>query len=137
MIKIAGIWEQGWNTPFLEYDLWEYPLRDFGVDAHYMCPVSGIDKPVIERKDIQEILNENKDLTIVWIDEKGDTLLSDFVHPKNALYIMGRTTYSPMAGLKKEADKSVRIATRKDNSNGGMLWSHQAICLVLYDRLNK
>lgn len=137
MIKVAGIWEQGWNTPFLECDLWEYPLRDFSVDQHYMVPVTGIQKPVTERHSIQDILDENPDLTVVWIDEYGETLLSDFIHPQNALYIVGRTSTRPIVQFSKPGDLSVRIETKPDGSNQGMLWSHQAATVVLYDRLLK
>jgi len=137
MIKVAGLWEQGWNTPFLEYDLWEYPLRDFGVSQLYMCPISGIDKQVSERKSIQEVLDENPDLTIVWIDETGKTPLKEFVHPENVLYIAGKTTSRPMVQFSKPNHQSIRIETKKDGSNEGMLWAHQAVSIVLYDRLMK
>jgi hypothetical protein len=137
MIKVAGIWEQGWNTPFLEFDLWVYPLRDFEVDEFYMTPITGIQKKVNEKATIEEVIAENKDLDVVWIDEAGETLLSEFKHPENALYIMGKTQKKPMVGLKKRGDFSVRIETKKDKSNNGMLWAHQAISIVLYDRLIK
>ena len=137
MIKVAGMWEQGWNTPFLEHDLWEYPLRDFQVDQHYMVPVTGIDKPVTERTSIEEVIKENPELTVVWVDEYGDTPLQEFVHPENVLYIAGKTTSRPMVQFQKPGDLSVRIETKSDGSNQGMIWSHQAILLVLYDRLRK
>ena len=137
MVKVAGIWEQGWNTPFLEYDLWEYPLRDFEVFQHYMCPISGIDKPVSERKSIQEILDENKDLQVVWVDERGTCKLKEFIHPENVLYIAGRTTSSPMTQHGKPEHFSVAIETKSNGSNEGMLWAHQAISIILYDRLIK
>ncbi|MEX2007535.1 MAG: hypothetical protein WD992_02065, partial [Candidatus Levyibacteriota bacterium] len=73
IVKVAGIWEQGWNTPFLEYDLWVHPLQEFGVDGWYMSPVSGITKSsnLTEVADIQEAIKANPDLTVVWVDEKG------------------------------------------------------------------
>ena len=42
MIVIASIWEEGWNTPIKELDLWHYPLQDFAVDELAMTPVTGI-----------------------------------------------------------------------------------------------
>jgi tRNA(Leu) C34 or U34 (ribose-2'-O)-methylase TrmL len=137
MVKVAGMWEQGWNTPFLEHDLWEYPLRDFGVGEHYMIPVTGILKPVTEKHSIEEILEENKELTVVWVDEFGETSLKDFIHPENVLYFVGKTTSRPMVQHRKPDDLSVRIETKPDGSNQGMLWGHQAISIVLYDRLRK
>jgi hypothetical protein len=137
VVKVAGMWEQGWNTPFLEHDLWEYPLRDFEVDEFYMMPISGIDKPVTEVKEMKEVIEANPDLTVVWVDETAEVPLSDFVHPKNALYILGRTTSRPMVGLKKDGDLTVRVETKPDHSCSGLLWAHQAIAIVLYDRLKK
>lgn len=137
MVKVAGIWEQGWNTPFLECDLWEYPLRDFAIDQHYMVPITGIIKPVSERNSIQDVLDENPNLTVVWVDEFGETSLSEFTHPQDVIYIVGKSSTRPMAQYSKPGDLSVRIETKPDGSNQGMLWSHQAITVVLYDRLLK
>lgn len=48
IVKVAGIWELGWNTPIKEIELWEYPLRDFGVDAFYMTPITGIQSQFVQ-----------------------------------------------------------------------------------------
>lgn len=135
IVKVAGVWEQGWNTPFLEHDLWEYPLREFAVDGWYMSPVSGIAKSsaLTEVADLKEVIDANSTLTVVWVDEKGDTPLQKFKHPQNALYIMGRTSQSVL-GMRRDGDLSVRIETI---TNSGGLWAHQAITMVLYDRLKK
>jgi hypothetical protein len=138
IVKVAGLWEQGWTVPIIEIDSWEYPLRDFCVNQFYMTPVSGVTgRWITEKNDIQEIIDENPDLTIVWVDETAETTLSDFEHPDNALYIMGRTSTRPMITYGNETHKSVKIETKPDGSNQGMLWSHQSICIVLYDRLIK
>ena len=42
MIKVAGHWEQSWNTPIAEMPLWNFPMVDYGVSELYMWPVSGI-----------------------------------------------------------------------------------------------
>lgn len=138
MIKVAGMWEVGWNTPFMEHDMWEYPLRDFQVDQFYMTPVSGIQKNgVTERDNLGTVINENPDLTPVWIDEDGDTLLTNFVHPTNALYLTGKTLSNPMVTYKQPHHLSVKIPTKLNSTSQGLLWSHQVIVIVLYDRLMK
>lgn len=137
VVKVAGIWEMGWNTPMAEFELWHFPLRDFRVDEFYMTPISGIDKEVTELKSLDEAIERNQDLTVVFVDEKGETPLAKFAHPQRALYVLGRTSVSPMQLIKKDADLSVRIETKPDQSNEGMLWAHQAISIVLYDRLRK
>lgn len=121
----------------LEHDQWLYPLQEFGVDGWYMSPVSGIAKSpkLTEVADLQEAIDANPDLTVVWVEEFGETPLRDFKHPENALYITGRTSLSPIkSGMSKQEHKSVRIETVV---NGGGLWGHQAIAMVLYDRMTK
>lgn len=137
MVKVAGYWEIGWNTPMLEHDLWIYPIQEFAVDGWYMSPVSGIAKSsfLTEVADLKEVIDANPDLTVVWVEEFGESSLEDFVHPENVLYITGKTSLSPMnTGLAKESDLSVKIETAV---NGGGLWSHQAISIILYDRMLK
>jgi len=89
-ISVAGLWELGWNTPITEVESWQLMLRDFGVDEFYMTPVSGIKgSKVIEMDTLEDILEANKDMTVVFVDERADTELSDFVHPKNVIYVFG------------------------------------------------
>lgn len=133
-IRIAGVWDMFWNTPIKEMDLWEYMIRDFAVDAFFMTPISGIrNKYVQERETLQDILDENQDCQIIFLDEGGDVSLTDFVHPKNALYVFGKANFSTL-GYKKENDISLKIETVL---TGGLLWPHQAAAIVLYDRLRK
>lgn len=131
MIKVAGIWELGWNTPIMEYDLWHFPMRDFKVDEWYMSPISGINKgKITEIATIRESIDLNPDFTPIFVDENGSEDLADFKHPENALYILGKAGGSPMI----KTDMSVKIETKEGK---GLLWPHQAICIVLHDRLKK
>lgn len=133
-VKVAGLWELGWSAPLTEHDLWQFPLRDFGVDAWFMSPVSGIrSDQVTEVSDLTEVINST-DHEVVFVDDKGDTSLRDFVHPENALYVLGKAGQSPMVSHRKAGDSAVCIDT---HANGGMLWPHQAISIILYDRLVK
>lgn len=137
-VKIAGHWELGWNTPIKEIELWGFPLRDFGVNPmtdFFMCPVTGIQGKVQERKTLDEILEENSDSTAIFCDERAQTTLSDFAHPENALYIFGRSNYSPFLALKREQDLSLKVETVREK--GGLLWGHQAMSIILYDRMMK
>lgn len=134
MIKVVGTWEFGWNTPIKEFDLWAFPLRDLGVDEYIMYPKSGIQAKVTEFNDLDEVIEVNSGLTPVYIDEHGETPLTEFEHPKNALYICGKASYSPYMSKKKNGVISVKIETVQ---NKALLWGHQAACLVLYDRMIK
>ena len=134
-VRVAGIWEQGWNTPILEVDIWEMVVREFGVERFYMTPVSGIVHPtVIERPSIINILEENKDYQAVFVDENATVDLQEFEHPENAIYIFGRVDHSGVLIYKREYDLSVKFTTPK---NTGLLWPHQALSILLYDRFLK
>ena len=132
MIKVVGCWELGWSTPIMEFDLWTYPLRDFGVDEFIMTPVSGIDARVAEFKTIQDAIDANLELTPVYIDEDADQELLHFQHPPNALYILGKAGYSPYSTVGKQG-----VAVRVETKDHGLLWPHQAASIVLYDRYMK
>jgi hypothetical protein len=137
-VKVAGLWELGWNTPIKEVDLWEYPLREFEIDEFYMVPVSGIDNRYVqERKSLEDVIEENPDLKVVFVDEEGETPLQNFKHPAKALYVLGKTTQSSYRLLNNKNSLSVRVETKKNKSTTGLLWAHQAITIVLYDRLIK
>ena len=133
MIKVAGVWELGWNAPVSEHPLWEFVLRSYGVREWYMAPVSGIQKRVTEVRDVLEAVELNPDLTPVYVDEDGDSSLDPFVHPTDAIYVLGKAGYSPWTASGKSG-MSVRIKTKV---HGGMLWPHQCIAMVLHDRLVK
>lgn len=132
MVIVAGIWELGWNTPIKEYDLWYYPMRDFGVDEIAMTPISGINKQGIREFDSVEQIVQHYQFPLVICDEKGSVELQEFEHPKDALYLFGKANYSPIHFFKDA--KSLRIPTVL---NRGLLWPHQAANIILYDRLLK
>lgn len=132
MIKILGCWENGWNYPLLEFDLYSFPAIEYGVDELIMTPISGIDKKVTEFRTIEQAIKANRDLEIVFIDENGEQELDDFEHPENVMYVFGRASYAPM--LNNLQYKSVRIKTP---AGKGRLWGHQAMTLILDNRFKK
>lgn len=135
MIKVAGIWEQGWNTPIKEMDQWEMVLKEYNVNQFYMCPISGIYHSLItERDSLETVLKENPDITVVFVDEKAETSLDNFIHPENVLYIFGCTSHSAMYLFDSNNHKSVKIITP---TNKGLLFAHQTAAVLLQDRFNK
>lgn len=135
MIKLAGIWERGWNTPIKEIDLWEMIIREFEVHQLYMTPISGIDNGcIIELPKMEQIISMNPSMSIVFVTEKTEETLFDFEHPKDALYIFGRVGPDCTSLFRKGIDKKVKIET---TANKGLLWPHQAAGILLYDRLKK
>jgi hypothetical protein len=137
MIIVAGLWELGWNTPIKEIELWEYPLRDYGVDGFIMSPVSGIRNDfVTEVPDLAAKLDDLRATghQIVFVDERGEEELTDFEHPENAVYVFGIASLSTMAAYKKDGDRTLVIKTKNKLAT---LWPHQCAVLVLHDRMNK
>lgn len=137
MAVIVGVWELGWNTPIKEVELWEYPLRDYGIEDFYMTPVSGIRSDYVQEvSDLQSKLQELRASghQVVFVDERGDEELSAFTHPERAAYVFGKASFSPLIAYKQPGDKSVAIKTKH---NLATLWPHQAATLVLHDRYRK
>lgn len=133
MIGVAGIWELGWSVPIVEADMWQMSLREFGVKELHMTPITGIDKKWIhEYSTMDELLLANHDAVPVFVDEKAECELTYFTHPQDALYVFGKGNWSPFNNMAKD-HASVRIGSTKP----GMLWPHQALAIVLYDRLRK
>ena len=142
-VKVAGIWETGWISPREEYELWQHPLLEYGVDEICMTPVSGIKAGTIqtllvECPQVETFISNARaaGMTVVFVDENATTVLADFVHPANVLYVMGKTTLSPYQLFYDPnlGDTAVKIPTVL---NSGGLWAHQAATMVLHDRFEK
>jgi len=138
MVKLAGCWEIGWNTPFMEANLWEFMAKEYAVQAIVMEPVSGIFRPFFEETDslLDTIEAHRQDgWTIVFCDEGASTDLITFEHPEKALYVFGKASFSPFrSGYNAPGDLSVKLTTQL---NQGGFWPHQAAAIVLHDRFNK
>lgn len=138
MIKFAGVWDIGWNTPIKEIDMWKFQLMDYGYDNLIMTPVSGISNDfVTEYSSLEPVLSEYRALNyqIIFVDEQGENNLEDFTHPvDNAIYIFGKAGFSPYISYNQPGDMSLKIVTK---NNQGLLWPHQALTLICADRLSK
>ena len=132
-IEVAGLWELGWSAPMTEATLWEYAMREFGVERLNMTPVSGVDKRWIhEYENTEAILADRSHLTPVFVDENAPTELREFEHPQDVLYLFGKGTFSPFSTM-AEGHLSIKI----DSVKGGLMWPHQALAIVLYDRMSR
>lgn len=137
MVKVFSMWEHGWNVPNIEINQWEFLCREFGVDGLYMYPITGIlansKLNLVEVNNFPEVLADTKNLTRVWVDEKGEINLRDFEHPENSLYIFGKSGTS-FLNEKKSTDSSIFIPTP---NNSALLFATEACAIVLYDRFLK
>ena len=131
MVIVAGVWEEGWFDYKTELNLWQFPLRDFGVDEFAMTPISGINNNNVKEFKSVEDMVQHYGLPVVVCTEDGESDLNNFVHPENVLYLFNRTSGGNLPII---PDYTLRIKTKLDK---GMLWGHQAASIILYDRLNK
>jgi len=144
MTAVLAHWEWRDMVPMTEAPLWNLPLRDFGIVDWRMVPVSGIRNserkvPLREFPSYEAAL-EVDGLRRVFIEprsthETPETVwLHDFEHPKECVYIFGSAHYNPAVMHRREGDDVVSIKTVQDK---GVLWSHQAAVIALYDRCNR
>jgi len=131
MVVVASIWEEGWNTPIKELDLWYYPLQDFNVDEFAMTPISGIFTDKVQEFHSVDHIIRHYDIPIVICDERGENNLVDFKHPADVMYLFSRTSKSLMGNYDYP---TLKIPTP---NNKGTLWGHQAASIILYDRYIK
>lgn len=142
MITVVGHWELSWNTPIKEVELWNMQLRDWGVDRWLMWPVTGIVNneqqfvPLTEYPDVQSALDDLTPCSRVFLEPsiEGSTMLPEFQHPEDVVYIFGSAHFNPVIANCREQDDVVTIPTA---ANAGLLWPHQALSVVMYDRLTK
>ena len=142
-VSVVGHWELSWNTPIKEAELWNLPLRDFGVEDWWMWPVSGIRHNeqkvrLSERRDLNTILDHVTNQR-VFIEPRGfydleSIDLPDFTHPEDVTYIFGSAHFNPTIGSMGPDDVAVTIPTI---GNAGVLWPHQCLVTILYDRMVK
>jgi hypothetical protein len=134
MIRIAGIWDYSWNFPAHEISQWEVLVREFNAERLYMTPITGIVNNVLdEKKSIQDVVNDCKGFTPVFVAENGTNDLVSYEHPENALYIFGRTNYSPFNDMIDQGE-SIKVITP---TNQGLLLSPIIAGIILQDRYNK
>jgi len=140
MVAVLAHWEWRDMVPMTEAPLWNLPLRDFGIVDWRMVPVSGIRNserkvPLREFPTYDDAL-EGCELRRVFMEprshETPETVwLHDFNHPRDCIYIFGSAHYNPAVMHKRQQDDVVSIKTAQ---NRGVLWSHQAAVITLYDR---
>jgi hypothetical protein len=133
VIEIAGIWEIGRNVPLMEADLWKCAMRSYGLKRLNMTPITGIHAPwIFEFASVDEMIDAYPNHDPVFVDETAGTELEDFSHPTNALYVFGRSSYSPFTNMAKE-----HLSFRIECPELGMLWPHQCLPMILRDRGKK
>jgi hypothetical protein len=145
-VKVAGYWDIWFQHKEHEFDVsWRFMLRHFGVSEVCLMPnlnlkdkVSSGNPPevlLIEMDKVEDVLDKNKELVPVIIDERGTVTLKNFKHPEDAIYIFGRTGFNPLDTLTNWPGITVRIEGVDESS--AWLHPHQACSIVLYDRLVK
>ena len=125
-VRVVGLWEFGWFAPITEQNLWQFPLREFGVTEWIMCPETGL-PGVVQAADVTDALD---DRPAVFLDENGEFPLDEFDHPDDVTYVFGKSGRSVLSAMRPD-DVSVRVSTP---TGQGMMWAHQTLVVVLHDR---
>jgi hypothetical protein len=129
-VEVAGTWDMGWSAPMTEMDQWWAVMRSYEIPMLHMTPASGLQhKMLTEHASFEEIISCRPELTPVFVHEDGEIEVTEFDHPESALYLFGKANFSPFV-IHGEGHQSVRIACPKM----GMLWPHQALAIVMYNR---
>ena len=143
MLAVLAHWEWRDMVPMTEFPLWSLPLRDFGIVDWRMVPVSGIRnrqrKVPLREFPTYDAALDGCELQRVFIEPRSHEVketvwLHDFEHPEDCIYIFGSAHYNPAVMHRRDGDDVVSIKTVQDK---GVLWSHQAAVIALYDRCNR
>jgi len=142
---VIGSWELGYSAPLTESYLWAWPLREFEVTDWRMWPISGIRCPeqrvtLTEYPTINDALEGVK--SRIFLEPRNTSYpfpsesiwLPDFEHPEEAVYVFGSNHFNPTIARVRPEDVVVTMPTVE---NSGVLWSHQVMVSVLYDRMVK
>jgi len=97
MITVVGMWEQGYTLEqmFIEDTVWKQTLNAYAVDRFCMVTadeiVPGVSSPE-QFASMEEALatTTGERVFLVFSGAEGATLLPDFNHPTDAVYIFGR-----------------------------------------------
>jgi hypothetical protein len=108
-----------------------FAMQGFGADTLHMiaCPPidHGYDIGYCEHPAIEDAIEMHPGATVVVLDPEAPVALKDYTHPEEALYIVGND-YGGVPELACPVDR-VRI-----EGQSPILWSHNCISIVLYDR---
>ena len=117
-VKIIAFTENKWIDHITDYRQWSNLCRSYDADFQLI-------------DSWYEAIIPNG-FSIVVLDEVGACSLSDFIHPENCVYILGRTGMNNLPTAFK-CDFSVRVNAPYSKSMFGV----SVGCAVLYDRLIK
>ena len=122
-LLVVAFREDKWIDWRSDHRYWTHLCRSYEVDFQLIdAQIGAWEKEVAVPEGHQ----------VVVFDEVGKTLLSDFTHPENAVYVFGRTNLNDLP-TKIKHDHSVRVNAPQSKSTFGI-----SICgAVLYDRFVK
>lgn len=115
---IIACYEKGWFSHKTDYRMWSNLCRSMNEPFQLVESLENI-----EIDDGYEV---------VAIDESGDDLLQDFIHPDKAVYLFGRSCLNRIQDIVK-SDHVVKVATPSSKDIFGI----SIAAIVLYDRMMK
>lgn len=118
MVEVIACRDSGWVDFNTDYQQWNHTCRAFNAK--------------LQMAECLKLACLPPGVPVVVLEEQGDTLLRDFVHPEDCVYVFGRSCLNGIQNMVKH-DHVVRIATPKEIC----LFGVSAVSIVLYDRLMK
>lgn len=115
-ISVAALREKGWLDVRTDTMHWSNLTRSYGVDEFQLV------------NDWDELVYPD-DCEVVIFDESAEVVVTDFQHPRNAIYLFGRSTINRIQD-RVSHDHAVRIPTPflKD------MFGTEAAAIALYTR---
>lgn len=127
MITIIGYWEKDWLDPKIEFFMMKQLKHAYKVDRMIMIPKLLSDRTSLDQYDTLEEALDTVDGDLVYLEHTSDSLLQDFKHPENAVYIFGKVGVGHM---NREGGVKIRI----DTPGKSCLFATNALAITLENR---
>lgn len=126
MITLIGRWEKDWLDNRVELFIWKQLCSAYEVDRLVMVGKSKNPRITIDQYDtMEEAINSSKG-EVVLLEPKGNIILSNFIHPKDAIYVFGNAMNHNL--------KYNGITVRIDTPTMTDMFAFNAAAIVLADR---
>ncbi len=112
--KVIAFRDDGWMSPNTDYRMWDHLCRAYGAELQMVSSWDDAEYP--------------KGFDVILVDQLGDDVLGSFVHPRNGVYLFGRTSMNLPSIM--DGDHVLQIVTPNPISMFGV----SAAAIVLEDR---
>ena len=127
MVTIIGYWEKDWLDPKVEFFMMKQLKSAYKVDRVIMIPKLLSERTSLDQYDTLEEALDTVDGELIYMEHTADSLLQNFKHPENAVYVFGKVGVSH-----KHREDGVKI--RIDTPGESCLFAANALAITLENR---